>query len=135
MTRTDFRPYAALILAWAVLGYVGCTSRSPSPTAAISPAQTTPGPGSASPAGSAAKSQKVLANWVNPAAVLVISGQDDGYMEPCGCSAEQIGGLIRRYDFIDRLHDRKWPTAQIHLGGLIWNPSGAGGLRASQDEI
>jgi len=126
MTRIDYRPFAAAILVAAVLGYVGCTSRSPSPTAAISPAPATTESGSSSSVGGT-KSQRLLANWVDPAAVLVVSGQDDGYLEPCGCSAEQIGGLIRRYDFIERLHDLKWPTAQIHLGGLIWNPSAARG--------
>jgi len=48
-------------------------------------------------------------------------------MEPCGCTAEQIGGLIRRYDFIERLHNQNWPTALIEGGTLIKDPAGAPG--------
>ena len=120
MKRIEYRPIAGLILVTAVLSYVGCTSRSPSPTAAISPA-------SASKESGTPKPQKLLADWSNPAAVLIVSGQQDGYLEPCGCSAEQIGGLIRRYDFIERLHKQNWPIALIDLGGLIKNPADARG--------
>jgi hypothetical protein len=127
MTRIDCRPYVALILVTAVFTYVGCTSSSPAPQVASSPPPTTAAAGSDSAGSASAKPEKLLENWVNPAAVLVVSGEDDGYMEPCGCSAEQIGGLIRRSAFIDRLHNQKWPTAQIHLGGLIKNPGSARG--------
>jgi hypothetical protein len=60
--------------------------------------------------------------------VLLVSGEQDGYQEPCGCSEEQIGGLIRRYDFVERLHTQnKWPTALIDLGSLIKQPAVARG--------
>ena len=61
----------------------------------------------------------------NPAAVLVVSGEQEGYLEPCGCSEDQEGGLIRRYDLVERLHKRNWPTALIDLGTLIKDPAGA----------
>ena len=48
-------------------------------------------------------------------------------MEPCGCSEDQEGGLIRRYDLVERLHQRNWPTALVDLGSLIKNPAGARG--------
>jgi hypothetical protein len=70
-----------------------------------------------------------LANLRDPAAVLIVSGERDGYIEPCGCTEGQEGGLIRLYDFVERLHQQKWPTALIDLGSLTKNPSGArGGL-------
>jgi hypothetical protein len=69
----------------------------------------------------------VLASLGNPAAILVVSGQRNGYLEPCGCSEEQEGGLIRLYDLVERLHKRKWPTALADLGSLIKDPAGARG--------
>ena len=61
--------------------------------------------------GSRSKPEAVLDALGKPAAVLVITGEQDGYMEPCGCSEDQEGGLIRRYDLVERLHQRNWPTA------------------------
>src|SRR5882724_6944156 len=31
-----------------------------------------------------------------PDVVLVLSGQEHGYLQPCGCSKPQLGGLVRR---------------------------------------
>src|SRR5262249_43482094 len=79
------------------------------------------------------KSTRLLANLGNPAAVLIVSGEQEGYLEPCGCSAEQFGGLIRRYDFIERVHNQKWATALVELGTLIKDPAGArGGFEQSK---
>src|SRR5437773_9383965 len=36
---------------------------------------------------------KPFAGWNNPDFVLVISGQMYGYLQPCGCSFPQYGGL------------------------------------------
>src|SRR5262245_14622359 len=35
-----------------------------------------------------------------PALALVLSGQEHGYLQPCGCSRPQLGGLPRRYNFL-----------------------------------
>ena len=48
-------------------------------------------------------------------------------MEPCGCSDDQEGGLIRRYDLVERLRQRNWPTALFDLGSLMKDPSAARG--------
>ena len=86
--------------------------------------------------GSRSKPENILNSLGNPAAILVVTGQQDGYIEPCGCSEDQEGGLIRRYDLIDRIHKRNWPTAQIDLGSLIKDPAGArGGIRAGEDQV
>src|SRR5262249_38445865 len=71
--------------------------------------------------------------WVyirgDPGAALIVSGKLDNYLEPCGCSLEeQFGGLIRRYDFVERLHTQNhWPTALIDLGSLTKDPAIARG--------
>ena len=70
----------------------------------------------------AAKSGRVLADMGQPAVALVVSGQLDGYFEPCGGALGQTGGLIRRYELIERLRRQDWPVLQIDLGGLIHRP-------------
>jgi hypothetical protein len=140
MTRLDVRPALSATLLVVALSYVGCTTNT-----AVAPATSSsrqgPGQGQASAAvaegrpsgGADAKSTKLLANLGKPAAVLIISGEQEGYLEPCGCSAEQIGGLIRRYDFVERVHKQNWPTALIELGTLIKDPAGArGGFEQSK---
>jgi len=60
-------------------------------------------------------------DWPKPAFALVISGQQKGYLEPCGCSAEnQVGGMAHRADLMRQLReDRKWNVAGLELGDLI----------------
>ena len=133
MTRIDPRPWTGVALFVAVLAYVGCTSTT-TPDPSSSPAAA-PGRGTGTRAASAAKTdsadggEKLVSNLGNPAAVLIVSGQLDNYLEPCGCSPEeQFGGLIRRYDFVERLHTQNhWPTARIDLGSLTKDPAGARG--------
>jgi hypothetical protein len=59
--------------------------------------------------------------WNQPAPdlVLVLSGQQHGYLEPCGCSLPQYGGLPRRYNFIEGLKARGWPVLAVDLGDVI----------------
>ena len=127
MTRIDFRPWAGVALCVAVLTYVGCSSSSPTRTPA--PSSTAAGGGQTGlPGGGGSTSQKRLANLGNPAAVLLVTGEQFNYLEPCGCTEGQIGGLLRRYDLLERLHHQnQWPTAQIDLGSLIKDPAVARG--------
>lgn len=63
----------------------------------------------------------LFANWPKgqkPDAVLVLSGQTFGYLQPCGCSRPQTGGLERRAVFIDSLKAKGWPVAGVDLGDL-----------------
>ncbi len=127
MTRIDFRPWAGVILFVAVLAYVGCSSSSPTSPSASPSTVSKSGP-TGSPVGSSATTQKPLANLGNPAAVLIVTGEQLGYLEPCGCTEGQVGGLLRRYDLLERLHEQnQWPTCQIDLGSLIKNPAVARG--------
>ena len=134
MKRVPKRAWLGVGLAAAVLSYVGCSSSNstnsgPGAVATSSKAPTT-GPGAPkadSPASDREKSTKLPANWPNPAAVLVVSGEMDGYLEPCGCTQGQLGGLIRRLDFVDRLRAQNWPVALIDLGSLIKDPAAARG--------
>ena len=63
-----------------------------------------------------------------PDAVIVLSGQTFGYLQPCGCSRPQIGGLERAV-FIESLRAKGWPVAGVDLGDLYpetGRPRGAG---------
>ena len=121
MNRIDYRAWSSVALFALVLAYAGCTAEPPgtpprrTTTSTLGPPLSVGNTGSAV-TGSRAKPEAILDSLGKPAAVLVISGEQDGYMEPCGCSEDQEGGLIRRYDLVERLHKRNWPTALIDLG-------------------
>src|SRR2546425_4083452 len=54
-----------------------------------------------------------------PAFVLLISGQQYGYLQPCGCSPIQYGGLERRFNVIQKLKkDHDWPIVAVDLGDI-----------------
>jgi Cytochrome c554 and c-prime len=134
MNRIDFRAWSSVILFALALAYAGCSTNPTAPAPAPAAKSTETGPKDASPApadhaASASRSnpETLLNSLGKPAAVLLISGEQDGYMEPCGCSADQEGGLIRRYDLVERMHKRNWPTTLVDLGSLMKDPSGARG--------
>jgi hypothetical protein len=54
----------------------------------------------------------------NPDAALVLSGETFGFIQPCGCSRPQKGGLERRAEFINGLKAKGWPVAGVDLGDL-----------------
>jgi hypothetical protein len=56
-------------------------------------------------------------SWQQPDLALVISGEMHGYFEPCGCTANQLGGMGRRANLVKRLTDRGWTVRGIDLGG------------------
>jgi hypothetical protein len=56
---------------------------------------------------------------VTPDAVLILSGQSFGFVQPCGCSRPQMGGLERRANFIAGLKLKGWPVAGLDLGDLF----------------
>jgi hypothetical protein len=63
----------------------------------------------------------LFANWPKqaPEAAIVLSGQTFGYLQPCGCSRPQFGGIERRATFIKSLKDKGWPVAAVDLGDAI----------------
>lgn len=63
----------------------------------------------------------IFVGWEKPKLALVITGEQLGYMEPCGCAGlgNQKGGLGRRYSMLQKLRDNGWPVLAIDLGGLV----------------
>jgi hypothetical protein len=56
-----------------------------------------------------------------PDFVLVLTGQQHGYVLPCGCSRPQVGGLERRYNLVRLLRDRHWQVVGLDLGDVPQN--------------
>ncbi len=79
------------------------------------------------PAAPAAKFPgRVLRGWNKPDLVLVLTGQQHGYLLPCGCSSPQVGGMERRYNFLKMLEDNGWPHVALDLGDLPQRTGPAG---------
>jgi hypothetical protein len=59
--------------------------------------------------------------WSNPLCIMVFTGRQMGYVEPCGCTGldHQKGGLARRHTFLQGLTDRGWPVAAIDIGNQV----------------
>jgi len=66
------------------------------------------------------KQPELFANWPKqkPEVVLVLSGQMYGYLQKCGCSTPQKGGLERRYNVIQMLRARGWEVVPLDLGDV-----------------
>ena len=73
----------------------------------------------------------IFVDWPKPDVALVFSGEQDGYLEPCGCAGleNQKGGLKRRFTFLKEL-------ARQGLAGRGDGPRrpGKAHRRASRDE-
>ncbi len=62
----------------------------------------------------------IFVGWKKPKLAIVITGREDGYMEPCGCAGldRMKGGLSRRHTMIEQLRGRGWPLLCVDVGGL-----------------
>src|SRR5262245_17084271 len=61
---------------------------------------------------------QIFVDWPKPDVALVFTGEQDGYLEPCGCAGldNQLGGLKRRFTFLKELRDKGWPVVAMDLG-------------------
>ncbi|MEM9702955.1 MAG: multiheme c-type cytochrome, partial [Planctomycetota bacterium] len=58
--------------------------------------------------------------WERPAVALLFTGEANGYLEPCGCSETQNGGVARRSTLLKELRDeRGWEVVAADAGGTI----------------
>lgn len=66
----------------------------------------------------AERNQKIAEDWPKPQAVIYVSGQQQGYIEPCGCTGleSQKGGLIRRDTLLTSLRNRGWEVIPVDVG-------------------
>jgi len=64
----------------------------------------------------------IFEGWPKPKWALMVSGRQDGYLEPCGCAGldRMKGGMSRRYSMLEQLREeRGWPVAAVDVGGLV----------------
>ncbi|KLU03781.1 cytochrome c-554 [Rhodopirellula islandica] len=59
--------------------------------------------------------------WPAPSLTLFVTGQQHGYIEPCGCTGleNQKGGVARRMTFLNQLREKGWEMAPIDAGNLV----------------
>lgn len=65
-------------------------------------------------------SKKLVEGWAKPKLAIVFTGEQHGYLEPCGCSETQSGGISRRADLFKQLReDKGWAVTGLELGGTL----------------
>jgi hypothetical protein len=104
----------ALLVSLLCLALVACQASQPAP----------PGERAAPPAiqDPVAQNGPIFKDWTKPKLALVFTGEQLGYIEPCGCAGleNQKGGLRRRDTFLKQLKEEKgWPVLAFDNGGLI----------------
>ena len=59
--------------------------------------------------------------WQVPRVAMVFTGNQHGYIEPCGCTGleRQKGGVARRFTFLDSLKDRGWDVVPMDAGNQV----------------
>ena len=125
-----------LIIIWLNFLVIGCGNGDPGKSASTSqplPVVQTPVTVSAGEPAPDDGTTKLMADWPKPLAALLISGEQNGYLEPCGCTSGQLGGLKRRHELCERLKGQGWNLVPIDLGGLIKDPGASlGGIEQSK---
>ena len=79
-------------------------------------------PQGSKPADEAGKTREVLfKGWPQPQIALVVTGRQNGYIEPCGCTglANQKGGLARRQTLLQQLEQQGWPVVPLDVGNQV----------------
>jgi hypothetical protein len=69
----------------------------------------------------AERNQKIAVDWPKPWAALFLTGQQNGYIEPCGCTGldNQKGGLNRRDTLLQDIRARGWDTVPLDTGNQV----------------
>lgn len=58
-------------------------------------------------------------DWEKPDLLLVLTGEQRGFLEPCGCSETQSGGFSRRADFFNQVKQKGWAFLPLDLGETL----------------
>ena len=64
----------------------------------------------------------IFVDWPKPKLALLISGRQDGYLEPCGCAGldRMKGGLSRRHSLARELRQKRgWEVVGLDVGGMV----------------
>ncbi|HKD36216.1 MAG TPA: hypothetical protein VKB78_05425, partial [Pirellulales bacterium] len=82
----------------------------PAPLKTETPPSATAENGGKPGTGAPKSDEPLFQGWPKPLAVIVATGMQMGYIEPCGCSGKenQLGGLSRRHSFLKKLAGDGW---------------------------
>jgi hypothetical protein len=71
-----------------------------------------------------AKAEELIKDWEKPDFAIFYSGNQKGYIEPCGCTGldNQDGGLLRRHTALNVLQARGWDLIKIDSGDQVNRP-------------
>lgn len=58
-------------------------------------------------------------DWPAPKLAIVLTGERHGYLEPCGCTQNQTGGVSLLANLFKKIEERNWPVTAFDLGGLV----------------
>ena len=64
---------------------------------------------------------EIFVDWPKPDVLLVFTGEQDGYLEPCGCAGlnNQKGGMKRRHTLLKQLAAKGWNVAAARSGRAV----------------
>jgi Cytochrome c554 and c-prime len=67
------------------------------------------------------KSAELFVDWPKPELAIVFTGNQFGYVEPCGCTGleNQKGGLARRHTFLQALGTKGWDVLSLDAGNQV----------------
>jgi hypothetical protein len=108
------RRFVGFMTLAALLGAALLAARSETPVSAADPP-------AGKPKETLVEGKPLFSTWPanqKPDAVIVFSGQTFGYLQPCGCSRPQTGGLERRAVLMQSLRAKGWPVAGVDLGDI-----------------
>ena len=63
-------------------------------------------------------SSLMFPEWPKPLLAFVVTGEQFGYFEPCGCTANQLGGMARRAGLFSKIESLGWTVRGVDVGGL-----------------
>lgn len=118
LTQTRTAALASLVC----LVLTGCpAAHSAPPVKATNRSAKPPGKSADVPRDPVEQNGPIFKDWPKPKLALVFTGEQLGYIEPCGCAGleNQKGGLRRRATFLKQLATRNWPVIALDNGGLI----------------
>lgn len=86
----------------------------------VTPAPDADQPPAAEPA-TLRRREPLFVGWPKPVLALFITGEQHGYIEPCGCSGlmYQKGGLVRRFACKRQLEQQGWEVVALDIGNQV----------------
>lgn len=67
------------------------------------------------------RNQLLADGWPEPKVAFLVTGQQNGYLEPCGCTGldNQKGGINRRDTLLSQIRQRGWTVVPLDVGNQV----------------